>query len=127
MNFRNKKLVTTARIIFGGLMLLSGLSGLLMGPVPAATPPEMIAASTAFGETGIFHMVKLTELIAGVMLLFNILPALATIFLAPVAVGILVVNATMTPTFLPIGLLVVLFTAYFGYVYWNKYQALFKK
>ena len=49
-------------------------------------------------------MVKVTEIIAGFMLLVGIFPALATLFLAPDVVGIVIVNARLMPSFLSYGL-----------------------
>jgi len=72
-------------------------------------------------------MIKITEAVAGLMLVINFLPALAAIFLAPVAIGIIIFNAVLSPMYLPIALVVALIEVYFGYIYWDKYKALFTK
>jgi hypothetical protein len=61
------------------------------------------------------------------MLMFGIFPALATLFLAPDVVGILIVNARLMPSFLWIGGIVFVLTAYLGYAYWDKYKQLFAR
>jgi putative oxidoreductase len=125
MNFRNRYLVIVIRILLGLIMLASGISGLLMGKSTQGVPPQMVAFTQVFWATGIFQMVKVTEIVAGFMLLFGIFPALATLFLAPDVVGIVIVNARLMPSFLWLGATVFVLTAYLGYAYWDKYKSIF--
>jgi len=127
MNLRNRYLVITIRTLLGLIMLLSGVSGLMMGTSTENIPPQMVAFSQTFWASGIFQMVKVTEIVAGVMLLFGILPALATLFLVPDVVGIVIVNARLMPSFLWIGAIVLVMTAYLGYAYWEKYKSIFTR
>jgi uncharacterized membrane protein YphA (DoxX/SURF4 family) len=109
-------------------IIFSGVSGLLMSNQSLEGIPEpMIETMQMLKSTGIFYMIKITELIAGLMLVTGILPALAAIFLAPIAIGIIVVNANVAPEYVISGVIVCLLNAYLGYVYWDKYKALFKK
>jgi len=126
MDFRNKYLVMTIRILFGLFMVFSGVSGLLAGPDAAGIPEPMMEVTQSFWSSGIFQMIKVTETIAGLMLVLNFLPALAAIFLAPISLGVVIFNARLAPAFLPMGIILVLLTAYLGYVYWDKYKALLK-
>ena len=125
MNLRKRPLVLTIRILLGLVMLASGISGLLMGNNTQGVPPEMVSFMQAFWASGIFQMVKVTEIVAGAMLVFGIFPALATLFLAPDVVGIVIVNARLVPSFLWIGGIVFILTAYLGYAYWDKYKSIF--
>ena len=125
MDFRNRYLLHTVRTIFGLLMLASGVFGLLTMNDLSQVPPEMVPITQALIDSGILHMIKITEAVVGLLLVLNLFPALAAIFIAPVAVGIVVVNARLTPAFLPLGLVVCAFTAYLGYAYWPKYRQLF--
>jgi hypothetical protein len=84
-------------------MLASGISGLLMGNSTQGVPEQMVAFTQVFWASGIFQMVKVTEIVAGFMLVFGIFPALATLFLAPDVVGIVIVNARLIPSFLWLG------------------------
>ena len=127
MNFRNRYLVIAVRILLGLIMLASGISGLLMGNSTKGVPPQMVTFTQVFWASGIFQMVKVTEIVAGFMLLFGILPALATLFLAPDVVGIVVVNARLIPSFLWVGAIVFVLTAYLGYAYWDKYKSIFSR
>ena len=127
MNFRNRYLVIAVRIVLGLIMLASGISGLLMGNSAQGVPPKMVAFTQVFWASGIFQMVKVTEIVAGVMLLVGVLPALATLFLAPDVVGIVIVNARLLPSFLWMGAVVFLLTAYLGYAYWDNYRSIFSR
>lgn len=128
MNFRNRKLVTSIRVIFGLFLLFSGISGISAGLHGMQGVPEaMIPASQALWNMGLFQMIKITEIVVGLMFISGFLPALAAIIEAPIAVGIIVFNARMAPAFVPTGIIVALLTAYLGYAYWDKYQALFRR
>ncbi len=127
MNFRNRYLVIAVRVLLGLTMLMSGISGLMMGTSTKGVPPQMVNFTQVFWTSGIFQMVKVTEIVAGFMLLIGILPALATLFLAPDVVGIVVVNARLMPSFLWIGAIVFVLTAYLGYAYWDKYKSIFTR
>lgn len=127
MNFRNKYLLNTVRILFGLIMLFSGVMGFVMGRSTEGVPPEMVPVMTALWDSGIFQMIKVTEIVVGLMLVASFLPALAAIFIAPVSVGIVVVTAMLAPSTVIIGLIICLLNAYLGYAYWNKYKALFKR
>jgi putative oxidoreductase len=127
MNLRNRYLVITIRTLLGLIMLASGIGGLLMGNSTQGVPPQMVAFTQVFWASGIFQMIKVTEIVAGFMLMAGILPALATLFLAPDVVGIVIVNARLMPSFLWIGAIVFVMTAYLGYAYWDKYQQIFKR
>ncbi len=125
MDFRNRYVVITIRMLLGLVMLASGVSGLMMGKSAQGVPPQMVAFTQMFWASGIFQMVKVTEIVAGFMLLVGTFPALAILFLAPDAIGIVVVNARLMPSFLWIGLVVFVLTAYLGYAYWDRYKPIF--
>jgi uncharacterized membrane protein YphA (DoxX/SURF4 family) len=123
----DRYLVITIRILLGLIMLASGISGLLMGNSTQGVPAKMVAFTQVFWASGIFQMVKVTEIVAGFMLLLGIFPALATLFLAPDVVGIVIVNARLMPSFLWLGAVVFVLTAYLGYAYWDRYKSIFSR
>lgn len=128
MNLRNRRLLATVRIIFGLLMLFSGIAGLMLGNKPMeGTPQIMVDATNMLWTTGLFQMIKVTEVVAGLMLVVNFLPALAAIFLAPIAIGVIVFNAMIAPSFVISGVILGVFNTYLGYAYWDKYKALFQR
>ena len=90
-------------------------------------PPDLIEIMSNLQSSGLLYMIKITETIAGAMLVLNFLQALAAIFIAPIAIGIIVFNAMLSPQFVIMGVIVTLLNAYLGYLYWEKYKALFKR
>jgi hypothetical protein len=95
------------------------------GKLNQGVPQKMVAFTQAFWASGIFQMVKVTEIVAGFMLLVGIFPALAILFLAPDVVGIVIVNTRLMPSFLWLGAIVFVLTAYLGYAYWDRYKPIF--
>lgn len=127
MNYRKRGLVVTVRMLLGAIFMFSGVSGLLTGGDVSNIPEPMATITTSLWTAGFFQMTKITEAIAGFMLLIEFLPALAAVILAPVVIGILVVNAMLMPSFIFIPLILSLLLIYLGYVYWDKYRALFQQ
>lgn len=127
MNYRNRYLIITIRTLLGLVFVFSGVSGFLMGNDVSNIPEPMATITTSLWDSGIFQMIKVAEIVAGLMLLFGFLPALAAIILAPVVVGILIVNAMLTPSFAIIGTILCLLVGYLGYAYWDRYRQLFQR
>lgn len=128
MNFRNRKLVTTVRIILGLFMAMSGVTGLMAAANDMQSiPVPMIPYMKQLAVMNLFQLVKIAELVAGLMLVFGIFPALAAIFLAPILIGALVFNITLAPAFVITPVILMALTAYLGYAYWDKYKALFER
>lgn len=127
MNFRNRKLVITIRTILGLIFLMSGVTGLLGGPSAEGIPPPMMAATQALWSMGIFQMIKVTEIVAGLMLVAGFLPALAVIIVTPICVGVIIFNGSVAPAYLISGIIVSVLNAYLAYAYWDKYKALFER
>lgn len=127
MNFRNPKIVITLRTILGLFFIMSGVGGMLAGKDLKGVPEAMIPSMKVFMQTGIFYMIKVTEIVSGLMLVTGFLPALAAIFLAPVCIGVLVFHLRMSPESIGAGIFVTVLTSYMGYAYWDKYKALFQR
>jgi len=103
------------------------VAGFLAGKSMQGVPPDMIPTMQTLWNTGIFQMIKTTEIVAGLMFVTGFLPALAAIFVAPIAVGIIIVTSRIAPGNVIAGVNVCLLNAYIGYAYWDKYKALFKR
>lgn len=127
MNFRNRKLVIFVRIVLGLAFLGSGISGILAGPSMHGVPPVMVPVSQQLWHMGIFQLIKITEIISGLMFVSGFLPALAAIFVAPICVGVIVFNLRIAPVYVISGLLVSILNIYLGYAYWDKYKILFER
>ena len=126
MDFKNKYIVITLRLITGLFFIFSGVSGLMAGSSMEGVPEPMVAISQALWQSGLFQFIKVSEIIGGLLLVTNLLPALGALILAPICVGIIVFNAVLSPQYLPTGIICSLLIAYFGYAYWDKYKAIFE-
>lgn len=126
MNFRNRKLVVTVRILLGLFIFFSGVSGLMAGPEMKNIPAPMVTSISQLWDMGIFQMIKVTEIVVGLMLILGFLPALALLFMAPICIGVIVYDLNTVPEYLASGVIVTILTAYLGYVYWDKYQVIFE-
>lgn len=127
MNLRHRYAVITIRALLGLFLVFSGVAGFKAGQSMEGLPADMVAPTQMLWDTGLFQMIKVTEIAAGLMLVAGFLPALAAIFIAPIGIGIIVFNAVVSPANLPIGIILCLLTAYLGYAYWDKYKALFQR
>ena len=127
MNFRNKYLLTTLRVLTGLFFIMSGVGGLMamQSPTLEGIPAAMVPTMRVLIDTGILQYIKVTEIVAGLMLVTGFLPWLAAIFLAPICLGVLIFNSRISPENLPVGVVVTVLNAYFGYAYWDKYKQLF--
>ncbi len=125
MNFRNRTLVVTIRILLGLFILMSGVTGLMAGPEMHTVPAPMAPTMMQLWDMGIFQLIKITEVVVGIMLVLGFLPALALLFLAPICVGVIVYNTMVAPAYVTTGVIVTLLTIYLGYAYWDKYKAIF--
>lgn len=127
MNYRNRVAVIIIRSLLGLMFLFSGVSGLMAGAAMKGVPEPMIAVSQSLWHMGIFQMIKVTEIVAGLMLVTGFLPALALLFLAPICVGIIVFDSQVALQYVASGIIVSLLTAYLGYAYWGKYKSIFNR
>jgi uncharacterized membrane protein len=114
-------------------MLGMGISGLyftIKGVYPEV-PGETEAIKTALAglsAAGLVYVVKIFEVIAGLMLLFNFRPAFANLLLAPLTVGIMTYDLVLwshVPSSLIPAWFLLIANIYLGYVYWDKYKQLF--
>lgn len=126
MNFKNKYLVHTLRIVFALFLIFSG-TGIFLGPDSPQIPEEMRAINQVFWDMGIFQLAKIMELAVGVLLLLNLFPALATVAFVPLSVGIVVFDANLGVQFLPVAIFTALLNGYLVYVYWKNIKPLFAK
>lgn len=109
------------------MLLGSGIGGLMGGRSMEGVPAPMVPALTMLLDAGLFQLIKWTEVVTGLMLVFGFLPALAVIIVAPLPIGIIIFNAHVAPAFVVSGVIVGLFTVYLGYAYWDKYKAIFER
>lgn len=128
LNFRNKWLVITVRTLLGLMFIFSGVTGIMAGlNGMEGIPAPMLPATQALWDMGIFQMIKVTEIIGGLMLVTGFLPALGAIFLAPICVGVIVFDSQVAPGYYASGIIVSLANMFMGYAYWDKFKSLFSR
>lgn len=112
------------RIVLGLIFTVFGLNGFLQflpnPPVPEAAG-SFLGALAATGY--MFPLIKGTEVVAGLALLSNRYVPLALILLSPVVVNIFAFHTLLAPG--PIGVVVLLLTAYLGFAYRGHFASLF--
>lgn len=121
------KAIHTARIILGLSFVIFGLNGFFQFiPLPPPASPEAGAFLGALFQSGYFFpLLKATEIIAGVLLLGNILVPLALILLSPIVVQIFAFHAALDPGGMLLPTVFVVLMAFLGYVYRNSFAPLF--
>ena len=132
MNLKNIYLQNTIRIVFGLFMIFAAVAGfmgaksIVNGQPMEGISEKDIELTKAYWETGIIHLAKLMELVIGLMFIFNFLPALATVFLAPLSIGFIFYHSFASPNMLPIPIVIILINLYFAYIHWDKYKPILK-
>jgi putative oxidoreductase len=132
--FMKAKLPLIARLALGLIFALFGLNGLMMimtgsGFIPMPPPaPEFGEAMGGLFKLGyLMPLVKVLEIIGGVLLLIGIYKRLALIILIPIIVNIVGVHLVLDPSGLPIGILTTVLAAYLVSVEWKGFSQLLVK
>jgi hypothetical protein len=124
----NKKLHMGARLIFGLGFFIFGINGFLhFMPNPPMTA-EAGALMGAFVKTGYFFpMVKIIELVVGVLLLANFFAPLAVFLISPILFGITTIHLFLNPAGIPMMIFLHVLHAILIYGYRGYYTILFTK
>ncbi len=127
-----KKLPLISRILLGFVFLASGIVGLFnLVPPPADLPEKLVAFNNGMMATGyLLQLVKITEIVCGLLLMVGWFVPLALVVLAPVVLNIFLVHFFMAPSGLPLAVILGLLTVYlafFSQPYSQKIKALFQK
>ncbi|WP_413586131.1 DoxX family membrane protein [Bdellovibrio sp. HCB274] len=126
------KLPLIARLLLGFVFFASGIVGLFQ-LVPQ--PPDLPAALVTFNQglmasVYFFPLLKITEIVCGLLLLIGWFVPLALVILAPIVLNIFLVHAFLAPSGLPLALILGLLTIYLAFFsppYSPKIRALFHK
>ena len=124
---RVRHLTTAARIILGLVFVGSGLGGLLGKPPTLTSPPlpqGLIALFEGMVRSGyLFHLLKLTEVSVGLLLVANRFVPLALTILAPVVVNIVAFHLFLMPSGLPVALVVLALNVYLAWAYREHFRS----
>lgn len=114
--------IVVARVLFGAVFLLSSLGffyGMVTGnemEIGADQPGgEFLGAMIATGY--LFILIKLTELVSGLMLLAGRFVPLALTLLAPIVVNIFLFHLVLAREMLIIGIVVLVFEVFLAWAY----------
>lgn len=120
-----EKVLMVFRILFGLMMVNSGLNKFLQYmPMPEMTP-EAGALMGAFMESGyMFPLVAVVELIAGAMIVSKRFNALGAVLMMPVTVNIFLVHTVLDPAGFVMGAVLLALNIWFLIANKEKFNAL---
>ncbi len=124
-----KKILFVLCVLVGLVFINAGLDKYLhYMPLPKDMPEKMVKTGMAFMEIGwLMPLVGAAEIIGGILLILPRTRALGVVVLVPVLTGILLATISMSPSGLPIVLVLI---AVIGWVVWEnraKYLPLISK
>ncbi|MXW01032.1 MAG: DoxX family protein [Holophagales bacterium] len=122
-----KHLPTIARILLGLVFVFGGVTGLF-----ELAEPEMGEEGAAFMgaimDTGyLWPVLKVTEIVCGVLLILGMFVPLALVVLAPVALNILLFHIFLEPSGVAIGLFLVVLGLYTAHQHRESYSGVLKR
>lgn len=121
-----EKIHTGARLLFGTAFIIFGLNGFLQFMQNPPVSAEAGALLGAFAKTGYFFpMIKIIEILTGVMLVTNTLAPLAAVLISPVLVGITTIHLFLNPAGLPMMLALHALHGVIVYGYWDYFKPMF--
>jgi len=117
-----------ARWLLGLIFIVFGLNGFLhFIPMPEPTP-EAGAFFTALLKTGYFlPVLKLTEILGGLLLVLGLFIPLALTLLAPIITQIFLFHVFLDPGGVGIAIVIIITEIYLAYVYRESFRSLFVK
>jgi len=125
-------LVTIPRILLGLLFLVSAIDGfwwLATGTnfIHPPTSERGLAFEAALQNSGfIWPMIKVVNLIGGLSLLFNVVPAFGLALIAPIMTVIVFFHLVLNPQGLPVAAILVVLGLLLVWAYRDRYAALFR-
>ena len=129
-----KKIVLASRILLGLVFLVFGANGLMMtmtgnGFIPMPPPPESMQTIMAgFAATHyLMALVKVLEVIAGILLLIGCYRNLAITLLGPIVVNILCLHIFAEPSGAPMAIVITFLYAVLVKDRWDDFKVVLKK
>jgi uncharacterized membrane protein YphA (DoxX/SURF4 family) len=116
------KLHTGSRLLFGLAFFVFGLNGFLQFMANPPMSQEAGALMGAFAQTGYFFpLIKIIEIIVGLMFLTNLFVPLAAVLITPILVGITTIHLFLNPAGLPMMIILHLIHGFIAYGYKDYY------
>lgn len=116
------------RYVLGLIYFVFGMNFFLhFIPMPTTVPEPMMKFGGALMETGYFmQLVKVTEILCGLLLLANYFVPLALVILAPVTLNILFVHIFLDMSGLPMAAIITAVHVFLGYLNMDAYRNMLK-
>lgn len=119
----HKYAVLAGRILFGINFVINGLNPFLhFYELPQPTPAAGALAGALLNSGYLFLVVKVVEIIVGILLLTNRFVPLALVLIFPISLNIFLFDTILEPSAAPIGILVMVLNVYLCFAYLNYYK-----
>ncbi|MDE2849078.1 MAG: DoxX family protein [Acidobacteriota bacterium] len=123
-----KHLPTIARILLGLLFVFGGVTGLFELVEQPEVGEEAAAFMGAIMDTGyLWPVIKVTEIVCGVLLILGVFVPLALVLLAPVVLNILLFHVFLEPSGVPIGLFAVVLGLYLAHQHRESFSGVLQR
>ncbi|MDE2689783.1 MAG: DoxX family protein [Holophagales bacterium] len=123
-----KHLPTIARILLGLLFVFGGVTGLFELVEQPEVGEEAAAFMGAIMDTGyLWPVIKVTEIVCGVLLILGMFVPLALVVLAPVALNILLFHVFLEPSGLVFGLVLLVLGLYTAHQHRESFSGVLKR
>lgn len=123
-----KHLPTIARILLGLLFVFGGVTGLFQLVEQPEVGEEAAAFMGAIMDTGyLWPVIKVTEIVCGVLLILGMFVPLALVVLAPVVLNILLFHVFLEPSGLVFGLVLLVLGLYTAHQHRESFSGVLKR
>jgi len=115
--------VTVARVLFGLLFLVFGLNFFFhFMPMPPMSGPPAAFMGALFATGYMFPLIKVTEIVAGVLLISGRFVPLGLLLLAPILVNIAAFHIFLTPGEVGMSAVLVAIEAFLAWSYRDSFR-----
>ena len=123
-----KHLPMLARVVLGLIFAVFGVIGLFeLGPQPEMSE-EAGAFMGAIMDTGyLWPVIKVSEIVCGVLLILGMFVPLALVVLAPIALNILLFHVFLAPEGSVIGIVILVLGLYIAHQHRESYSAVLRR
>jgi putative oxidoreductase len=121
--------VIIIRVLLGAMYLFASISYFAnyMPEQPKMTPDQLSFMSGVMASVYLFPLIKITELLCGIMLLIGRTAPLAAIIIFPVTLNIFLYHAFLGPKELPMVGVMLIFNLFLLFTYRQKYLPIVSK
>ena len=117
--------IIAARVILGLIFVVFGLNGFFGFIDPPESNEAMTTFMTALFGTGYFmNIVKVVEVVSGLMILLGRWLPLGLILLAPVSVHILAAHIWLDPAGLPMAIVIIVLQLFLAFAYRDSFSGI---